>query len=356
MADSGQTILITGATGQVGGAALRALGRPVRVLARSAVDALGTASLRTVRRGRRGGCRGVVRRSGVAAGAPWTTSTSCSWPAATTPTRWRSTSECSPWPHPTGVRHVVKLSAIGARADSPVALMRWHAAVEERLRSSAFAWTFLRPHLYMQNLLRFAGDVASAGRIAAPMGVARYPLVDTRDVGAAAAAVLRDPAAHAGATYALTGPAALSLCGRRRGTELAARPARGLRGARTGDVPLGAARRGRPAVASRRPRRDRLAPTPDADNEPTPALGTRLPRPPGHVRSRRSSPTSADHVPRGRVRASHALGPRALGRGRRRACARPVPAEVRASPTRPRRATSLRHTPRERRLRRTLAD
>jgi uncharacterized protein YbjT (DUF2867 family) len=108
------------------------------------------------------------------------------------------------------VRHVVKLSAIGARADSPVALMRWHHAIEERLRASDFAWTFLRPHLFMQNLLRFAGDVAEKGVIAAPMSHREFPLVDTRDVSQAAAVVLRDPGAHAGQVYTLTGPQALS--------------------------------------------------------------------------------------------------------------------------------------------------
>jgi len=108
-----------------------------------------------------------------------------------------------------GVRHVVKLSAIGARPESPVALMRWHDAIEQRLNESSFAWTFLRPHLYMQNLLRSAGDVAEQSRIAAPMGEGRYPLVDTRDVGAAAAAVLRDPGPHVGKAYTITGPAAL---------------------------------------------------------------------------------------------------------------------------------------------------
>jgi uncharacterized protein YbjT (DUF2867 family) len=108
-----------------------------------------------------------------------------------------------------GVRHVVKLSAIGARAGSPVALMRWHHAIEQRLRASALAWTLLRPHLFMQNLLRFAGDVAERGTISAPMGDGRHPLVDTRDVAAAAATVLREPARHAGRAYALTGPAAL---------------------------------------------------------------------------------------------------------------------------------------------------
>jgi uncharacterized protein YbjT (DUF2867 family) len=88
--------------------------------------------------------------------------------------------------------------------------MRDHHAVEERLRSSGMGWTFLRPHLFMQNLLRFAGPVAGEGRLAAPMGAGAYPLVDTRDVAAAAAAVLRAPAGHAGSAYALTGPRAVT--------------------------------------------------------------------------------------------------------------------------------------------------
>jgi uncharacterized protein YbjT (DUF2867 family) len=108
-----------------------------------------------------------------------------------------------------GVHHVVKLSAIGASPRSPVALMREHHEVDEEVRSGSAAWTFLKPHLYMQNLLR-AAEAVREGLLAAPMGDVRLPLVDTRDVGAAAATVLRDPAAHVGKEYALTGPAALS--------------------------------------------------------------------------------------------------------------------------------------------------
>ena len=107
-----------------------------------------------------------------------------------------------------GVRHIVKLSALGASPTSPVALMRWHHAIEEHLRDSSLRWTFLRPHLYMQNLLRFAGDVAG-GRLAAPMGARRFPFVEVRDVGRAAAAVLRAPAGHRDCAYALTGPRAV---------------------------------------------------------------------------------------------------------------------------------------------------
>ena len=109
-----------------------------------------------------------------------------------------------------GMRHVVKLSAIGASPDSPIALMREHHEVDEEVRKGPASWTLLKPHLYMQNLLRAANTVRREGRLAAPMGPNRFPLVDTRDVGAAAAMVLRDPAAHADKEYALTGSEAVS--------------------------------------------------------------------------------------------------------------------------------------------------
>jgi NAD(P)H dehydrogenase (quinone) len=109
-----------------------------------------------------------------------------------------------------GVGRVVKLSAAAAARGSPVALMRWHATTEQELRAAGVRWTFLRPHLYMQNLLRFAAEVAGSGTLTAPMGSGAFPLVDTRDVAAAAAAVLRDPGQHAMRTYVLTGPRAVS--------------------------------------------------------------------------------------------------------------------------------------------------
>jgi NAD(P)H dehydrogenase (quinone) len=199
MADYGQTILLTGVTGQVGGAAVRALGPAgLRVLAREPLE-LGGAEVAvgsfddgdSLRRALDG--VDVLFLTG-----------------RDNPDQVAQHLRVLEVAAERGVAHVVKLSALGARAGSPVALMRWHAAVEDALRGSSLAWTFLRPHLYMQNLLRFAGDVAAGGRLAAPMGDVRFPLVDTRDVGAAVATVLRDPAAHAGATYALTGPAAVT--------------------------------------------------------------------------------------------------------------------------------------------------
>jgi uncharacterized protein YbjT (DUF2867 family) len=61
----------------------------------------------------------------------------------------------------------------------------------------------------MTNLLAAAEQVARAGRLYAPAGDARIAMIDPRDVGAAAAAVLGN-ADHDGRTYVLTGPEAVT--------------------------------------------------------------------------------------------------------------------------------------------------
>lgn len=108
-----------------------------------------------------------------------------------------------------GVRHVVKLSQFAASPDSPVRFLRYHAAVEEALRGSGMAWTFLRPNLFMQGLLQFAGLIRDKDLFAAPIGEARVSVVDVRDNAAVAAAVLTEDG-HEGRTYTLTGSEALT--------------------------------------------------------------------------------------------------------------------------------------------------
>jgi uncharacterized protein YbjT (DUF2867 family) len=109
-----------------------------------------------------------------------------------------------------GVRRVVKLSAVGAGTGSPVAFWDWHGQVEEHLRASGTGWVILRSSWYMSNLLAAAAQVAAEGRLYAPAGQARVAMIDPRDVGAAAAAVLSSPG-HEGQTYLVTGPEAITF-------------------------------------------------------------------------------------------------------------------------------------------------
>jgi uncharacterized protein YbjT (DUF2867 family) len=108
-----------------------------------------------------------------------------------------------------GVRQIVKLSQWAAASDSPVRFLRYHAAVEQVLRASALAYTFLRPNLFMQGLLGFRASILSQGKFFAAAGDARITAIDIRDIAAVAAVSLTEPG-HEGRTYDLTGPQALT--------------------------------------------------------------------------------------------------------------------------------------------------
>ena len=109
-----------------------------------------------------------------------------------------------------GVTHIVKLSGLATAVDSPVRSGRWHAETEAAIVDLGMAYTFLRPHFFLQNLLRFAPAVAERGVLPSRTDPATtIAMVDSRDVAAVAARCLVDPR-HRGCTYDLTGPEALT--------------------------------------------------------------------------------------------------------------------------------------------------
>lgn len=108
------------------------------------------------------------------------------------------------------IRHVLKVSALGASDHSKSVIGVWHYNVERVLRSADLAWTILRPHVFMQNLLDQRSSIRSEGRICSPSGEAQIPMIDTRDIAAVAAAILAEPDTHAGKRHTLTGPEAIS--------------------------------------------------------------------------------------------------------------------------------------------------
>ena len=87
--------------------------------------------------------------------------------------------------------------------------LRYHAVVEEALRASGMAYTFLRPNLFMQGLLHFSATIRDQNAFYAPAGDAKVSLIDVRDIAACAVAALTEPG-HEGKTYDLTGSQALT--------------------------------------------------------------------------------------------------------------------------------------------------
>jgi uncharacterized protein YbjT (DUF2867 family) len=109
-----------------------------------------------------------------------------------------------------GVDHVVKLSGPAPAIASPLVFDHWHGQIEAHLQRSGLAWVLLRPSAYMTNLLQHAATVEHQDALFAPAGAARISFVDPRDVGEAAAAALAGDD-HAGRAYALTGPEAMTF-------------------------------------------------------------------------------------------------------------------------------------------------
>ena len=107
-----------------------------------------------------------------------------------------------------GARHIVYLSFLGAAADCAFTLGRDHFHTEQRIRETGLGFTFLRDNFYQSMVPAFAD---ASGVIRGPAGGGRLSAVDNDDVADAAAAVLLDPAGHAGASYDLTGPDARTM-------------------------------------------------------------------------------------------------------------------------------------------------
>ncbi|MEV0586570.1 SDR family oxidoreductase [Nonomuraea sp. NPDC050310] len=106
-----------------------------------------------------------------------------------------------------GVKHIVRLSAIGAAHDAPTRNGRLHALSDLELQASGIAWTIIRPAFFMQNLFGSVnGDTLYGG-----LGDGRLGMIDVRDIAEFGARVLADPAPHAGRIYTLTGPESISL-------------------------------------------------------------------------------------------------------------------------------------------------
>ena len=102
-----------------------------------------------------------------------------------------------------GVQHMVHLGACG-RDDTTIGHWAWHQFVERYIEWSGFSFTHLRPDCFMQNLLSYDGTRAVInGVIEQYTGDARFSWVDGEDVARVAAQALLHPDRHAGQTYRL---------------------------------------------------------------------------------------------------------------------------------------------------------
>jgi uncharacterized protein YbjT (DUF2867 family) len=107
-----------------------------------------------------------------------------------------------------GVRRIVKLSALGAKIGSPVAFWDWHGKIEQHLRRAAIPSVILQPSFSMTNLFAAAEGIRHQGMLFAPAEGARISMIDPHDVASAAVALSSE--GHDGQTYVLTGSEAIT--------------------------------------------------------------------------------------------------------------------------------------------------
>ncbi|MBF6170370.1 SDR family oxidoreductase [Nocardia blacklockiae] len=105
-----------------------------------------------------------------------------------------------------GVRRLVFLSSLAVTTrPGRERLVEFEAAV----RDSGLEWTILRPGGFFSNAFAWAASVRAERTVFAPFGDVALPHLDPADIAEVAAAALRS-ADHAGQTYTLTGPERLT--------------------------------------------------------------------------------------------------------------------------------------------------
>jgi uncharacterized protein YbjT (DUF2867 family) len=109
-----------------------------------------------------------------------------------------------------GIRHIVKLSALGGDDETRNDIRKWHDEGEQAIRETGIQWTVLRPGAFMSNALHWRASIRAQGKVFSNYGDGKLPPVHPRDIAAVAVRALTSDG-HEGKAYPLTGPEALSM-------------------------------------------------------------------------------------------------------------------------------------------------
>jgi len=109
-----------------------------------------------------------------------------------------------------GVKQIAYTSWLGISKGDTQGIAVDHIATEELLRRSGVAYTFLRNSLYMEIVMPQAIKMVADGKAVVPTSEVRVGYVSRGDCAAAAAAVLATPG-HDNKSYDITGPALIGV-------------------------------------------------------------------------------------------------------------------------------------------------
>jgi uncharacterized protein YbjT (DUF2867 family) len=108
-----------------------------------------------------------------------------------------------------GVEHVVLQSSSSVPGgDMSNAVARYHILSEAAVRESGVAWTFLQPNSFMSNTFQWLPQLQSGDVVRAPFAEVRVATIDPFDVAAVSAQALTSKG-HEERSYRLSGPESL---------------------------------------------------------------------------------------------------------------------------------------------------
>ncbi|NUP53249.1 MAG: NmrA family NAD(P)-binding protein [Catenulispora sp.] len=196
--------VVTGATGNVGGALVAALssaGTPVRAVVRAEADAARVG----------GGAGGNVEIALGDLNDPVTMAAALTGAQslfllpgyADMPGLYAAAREA-------GIAHVVQLSGMSAASgDTSNAVTEYMVRSEQAAAESGVPHTLVRPSAFMTNALRWAGQIRAGDTVTLPFPDVATACLHPADLAAVIAAALADPARYAGQVLLPTGPEAL---------------------------------------------------------------------------------------------------------------------------------------------------
>jgi uncharacterized protein YbjT (DUF2867 family) len=109
-----------------------------------------------------------------------------------------------------GVRHIVKLGAMGRDGETRNTIRLWHEEGEQAFKDSGIAWTVVRPGRFMSNALHWRESIRRQGKVFSNYGDGKLPSVHPRDIAAVAVRALTSED-YFGKALEVTGPVALSM-------------------------------------------------------------------------------------------------------------------------------------------------
>jgi uncharacterized protein YbjT (DUF2867 family) len=198
-------ILVTGATGNVGGELVSALaeaGQPVRALTRPGREQDFPPGVQSV--------TGDLNKPQSMGNALAGTEAMFLYPG------YQDLAGTLAQARQAGVRRVVLLSGSSAASgDTGNAVSRYMIESEEAVRASGLAWTLVRAFGFMSNTLQWVPQLRKGDLVRSPFARVPIAMVDPSDIAAVAAAALT-ATGHDGRVYTVSGPQALRPADRAR--------------------------------------------------------------------------------------------------------------------------------------------